>query len=149
MRIILCTFVLIGCIISFPAMSQWSLTGNSGTTPGTNFVGTTSSAGLMFKTNSVQSGYIDIVNTNTSFGYQALYLNTSGSTNTAIGTGAMGSNTTGSNNLAVGIYALVGNSTGNYNLAVGRQALAGNTRHRDGNHHRDRDAIPGRTRPRP
>lgn len=127
MRIILCTFVLIGCIISFPAMSQWSLTGNSGTTPGTNFVGTTSSAGLMFKTNSVQSGYIDIVNTNTSFGYQALYLNTSGSTNTAIGTGAMGSNTTGSNNLAVGIYALVGNSTGNYNLAVGRQALAGNT----------------------
>jgi hypothetical protein len=81
----------------------------------------------MFKTNSVQSGYLDIVNSNTSFGYQALYLNTSGNNNTAIGVGAMGLNTTGSDNLAVGAYALVSSTTSTYNIAIGRQALSTNT----------------------
>ena len=127
MRTLLCTFVLIGCVVSFPAMSQWSLTGNSGTTPGTNFLGTTSGVGLMFKVNSVQSGYLDIANTNTSFGYSAMSGNTTGNTNTAIGTGAMNSNTTGSNNLAIGTYALYANTTSSYNLAIGRQALTGST----------------------
>jgi hypothetical protein len=127
MRTLLCTFALIGCIISFPAMSQWSLTGNSGTTPGTNFLGTTSSVGLMFKVNSVQSGYLDIANTNTSFGYSAMSANTSGTTNTAIGTGALNANTTGSNNLAIGTYALFTSTTTSYNLAIGRQALNSTT----------------------
>lgn len=35
--------------------SGWRLTGNSGTTPGTNFIGTTDSQDLIFKTNSVES----------------------------------------------------------------------------------------------
>lgn len=33
-------------------MAQWLLTGNAGTTPGTNFIGTTDTAHLIFKTNS-------------------------------------------------------------------------------------------------
>ena len=48
--------------------SGWNLTGNSGTTVGTNFIGTTDSRGLMFKVNGNQAGYLDIVNANTSFG---------------------------------------------------------------------------------
>jgi len=108
-------------------MAQWSLTGNSGTTPGTNFLGTTSDVGLMFKANSTQSGYIDIANTNTSFGYASMSSNTSGTTNTVFGHGALTSNTTGSNNLAIGAYALYGNTTSSYNLAVGRQSMTGNT----------------------
>jgi trimeric autotransporter adhesin len=126
MRTLLSTFVLIGCVISFPAMSQWSTTGNSGTTPGTNFVGTTSNVGLMFKVNSVQSGYIDIANTNTSFGYSTMSVNT-GTINTAFGTGAMNSNTTGSNNLAIGTYALFTQTTTSYNMAIGRQAMTNST----------------------
>jgi len=108
-------------------MAQWSLTGNSGTTPGTNFLGTTSSVGLMFKVNSTQSGYIDIANTNTSFGYASMSSNTSGTTNTVFGHGALTSNTTGSNNMAIGTYALYGNTTSSYNIAIGRQSMTGNT----------------------
>jgi hypothetical protein len=109
-------------------MAQWSLTGNSGTTPGTNFVGTTTSGiGLMFKAGNVQSGYIDITNTNASFGYNALSSNSSGQNNTAFGTGAAALNTTGANNLAIGTYALVNNATASYNTAIGRQALQGCT----------------------
>src|SRR5579872_5846534 len=110
------------CVISFPAMAQWNITGNSNTTPGTNFLGTTNNVGLMFKANGVNSGYIDIVNTNTSFGYNALGSN-SGQNNTAFGTGAAALNTTGSNNFAIGTYALVNNATSSYNMAIGRQAL--------------------------
>jgi hypothetical protein len=36
----------------------WKPAGNAGTTPGTDFIGTTDARGLMFKTNNIQSGYI-------------------------------------------------------------------------------------------
>ncbi len=35
--------------------SMWSLTGNSGTTPGTNFIGTTDNKDLVFKTNATEA----------------------------------------------------------------------------------------------
>jgi len=35
------------------AQSSWSLTGNSGTTPGTNFIGTTDNQSLIFRTNNL------------------------------------------------------------------------------------------------
>ena len=41
----------------------WSLTGNSGTTFGTNFIGTTDNVNLQFRTNNVQSGLIQVGNT--------------------------------------------------------------------------------------
>lgn len=41
--------------------NEWHLTGNSSTVAGTNYIGTNDAVGLMFKTNGVQSGYIDIV----------------------------------------------------------------------------------------
>jgi hypothetical protein len=39
--------------------SGWSLTGNAGTTAGTNFIGTTDSQDLIFKTNSVERARLD------------------------------------------------------------------------------------------
>ena len=46
----------VDCVVALPA--SWSLTGNSGTIAGTNFLGTTDNQGLVFKTNNNQTGYI-------------------------------------------------------------------------------------------
>ena len=108
--------------------SGWGLKGNSGTTAGTNFIGTTDNVGLVFKVNSTLSGSIDIVNNNTSLGYSTLANNTSGSGkyNSAMGSFALTANTTGSYNSALGYNALTANTTGNYNSALGYNALTAN-----------------------
>ena len=67
------------------------------------------------------------VETNSAFGYQALYSNTTGSKNTANGSRALYSNTTGNLNTADGFQALYSNTTGNDNTANGIQALFSNT----------------------
>jgi len=103
--------------------SGWSLTGNSGTTAGTNFIGTTDNVGLMFKTNDVQSGYLDVINQSSSFGVNALMSNTTGSSNAAFGTSAMLNNTSGDNNTAVGGSSLQNNLEGVENVAIGGLAL--------------------------
>lgn len=47
--------MLIGILCGLSANAQsWSLTGNSGTTPGTSFIGTTDNKDLVFKTNSTE-----------------------------------------------------------------------------------------------
>ena len=48
------TIILIGILCGLIANAQWSLTGNSGTTAGTNFVGTTDVKALVFKTNNIE-----------------------------------------------------------------------------------------------
>ena len=112
----------------FPnAATRWSLTGNSGTTAGTNFLGNTDNVGLMFKVNNLQSGYIDIIKSSTSLGYGSLYSNTTGYNNTAFGVLTLGSNTTGIENTAVGHTALQANTTGSGNTSVGLSTLAFNT----------------------
>lgn len=95
----------------------WSLTGNSGTTAGTNFIGTTDNVDLVFKRNGLLSGRIGSENTyfgngsgssrtsgvsNAFFGQGAGYFNTTGSSNTFIGDQSGASNTTGSNNIYIG-----------------------------------------------
>jgi len=105
--------------------SGWGLTGDSGTTAGTNFVGTTDNVGLMFKTNGVQSGYLDVINQSSSFGVNALMSNTTGSSNAAFGTSAMLNNTSGNNNTAVGGSSLQNNLEGIGNVAIGGLALGG------------------------
>ena len=40
------------------ASAQWSLTGNAGTTAGTNFIGTTDNKDFVFKTNSIEKGRV-------------------------------------------------------------------------------------------
>jgi hypothetical protein len=67
------------------------------------------------------------VATNTAFGQQALYSNTTGADNTAVGRYALLNSTTGADNTAVGNNALRNNTEGDSNTAVGRQALFTNT----------------------
>ncbi len=45
------TIILMGILYGLNVNAQWSLTGNSGTTPGNNFIGTTDNKDLVFKTN--------------------------------------------------------------------------------------------------
>jgi hypothetical protein len=116
--------------------TAWLLTGNAGTTYGTNFLGTTDDQGLMFQVNGQIAGriednnYVNGSNQNTSLGFQALGSNT-GTTNCAIGYQALYSNSTSSQNNAFGYQALYSNTTsggvsGNNN-AFGYQALYSTT----------------------
>ncbi len=102
--------------------SGWGLTGNATTVAGTNFVGTTDNIGLMFKTNSIQSGYIDLVKTNTSLGVNSNLGITTGTNNTAFGKDALKTNSTGLYNTAVGEAALL-TYAGSGNTAMGYKAL--------------------------
>lgn len=102
----------------------WSLTGNAGAVPVTNFIGTTDAQPLMLKVNNNEAGYIDFDATkgNTGFGYQTLSFNTTGYDNTANGYQSLYSNTTGNYNTANGVDALYSNTTGNNNTALGYNA---------------------------
>ncbi|MBL7730268.1 MAG: tail fiber domain-containing protein [Chitinophagaceae bacterium] len=125
----------------------WSLTGNSGTVDGINFIGTTDNVALNIRVNNQKAGRIDANsypgNTfygfesggniglggelNTAIGYQALKSNTSGYQNTALGVIALSNNTIGILNTAIGEGSLYNNTWGSSNVAVGTSALMSNT----------------------
>ncbi len=104
----------------------WSLTGNTGSNPATNFIGTTDNIPLGFRVNNQKSGFIEPAGT-TSIGYGALSSNSTGTYNTAFGHWALQSNTTGTWNTAHGYNALQSNTQGNANTATGWGALASST----------------------
>jgi hypothetical protein len=127
---------------NIPTTSGWGLSGNASTVDGTNFIGTTDNVALNFKANNLKAGRIDpagstfigyqagSVNTaatNTGFGYQALYSNTTGDYNAAMGNGALSANTTGGYNTASGNQSLRYNTTGVRNTASGYASLYSNT----------------------
>lgn len=124
--------------------SGWSLTGNAGTDPSTNFLGTTDAQPLHFRVGNSQAGYIaqnvdvggnqDValgVNAlsnrsgsyNTAMGGWAMVTNASGTWNTAVGSQSMYFNSDGSQNTAIGGLAMNFNATGGNNTAVGFMAL--------------------------
>jgi hypothetical protein len=106
----------------------WSLTGNVGTDPAINFIGTTDAQPLVFKVNNQKAGYLGASSTaNTAFGYQTLNANTSGFYNTASGFQALYANTGGSYNSANGVQALYNNTAGHDNTANGFWSLLSNT----------------------
>ncbi|MEI6143614.1 MAG: tail fiber domain-containing protein, partial [Mariniphaga sp.] len=106
--------------------TSWNLTGNAGTTSGTNFIGTTDDKALIFKVNNQKAGEVSS-GSNTSFGYQTLTSTTSfGVGNAAVGYQALLNNTDGYNNTAYGYYPLLSNTTGTDNTAIGNRALYGN-----------------------
>ena len=108
--------------------SGWTLSGNSGTTYGTNFLGTTDGQSLLLKVNNQQSGLIEYTgNENTGLGYRVLASNTTGQWNTASGFQSLSNNTTGYYNEADGYQAMLLNTTGFNNTAIGREALRSNT----------------------
>ena len=135
------------------ASPAWDLLGNTGTTPGTNFIGTTDAVNLDFRTNNViraritQKGQIEVLNTgqsvflgegagaaddltanqNVFIGYLSGNMNTTGYYNTAVGRATLYNTTTGVSNTALGNSALLKNTTGSYNTAVGNLALYSNT----------------------
>lgn len=115
---------------SWQAVKQnaWNVTGNAGTTPSVNFIGTTDGRPLIFKVNNQKAGLIDydVNNANSSFGYQTLNANT-GINNSAFGYWSLFSNTTGTGNTANGSTALYSNTTGNHNVAIGFSSLTANT----------------------
>ncbi|WDF46050.1 hypothetical protein PQ459_14210 [Chryseobacterium sp. KACC 21268] len=147
-------------LLSFLALAgianaqNWSLTGNSGTTEGVNFLGTTDNKSLVFKTNNIEwlkltpKGRLVFQNIdnglgwsnnlfiaggndtgsgigNTSVGLGSLVSITTGASNIALGSNSLRSNTTGTNNTAIGANAIMGNTVGGGNTAIGVNSLAG------------------------
>lgn len=133
--------------------NDWHTTGNTGTVPGTNFIGTSDDKALMFKVNNTIGGFIDNVdptasstnggNTalgknalassynvskeNTAIGNAALFSldnTTTNYWNTAIGAGAMKNSIATRWNTAIGANALANLNTGNRNIAVGISSLS-------------------------
>lgn len=110
--------------------SSWALTGNAGTSPGTNYLGTSDGEALEFKADAQKSGWIDYTSPyNTSFGYQAM--NSIGVAAThcvAMGYQAMGGSNGAPYNVALGYYALYNNNnvTG-HNIGIGDSALSQNS----------------------
>lgn len=124
---------------------NWTILGNSGTTPGTNFIGTTDAQDLVFKVNNQTSGLLSFGSGNTFYGYQsgkgasggnnvAVGINTLGaagagttsSFNVALGSNALKSSTSGGDNMALGNNSLQANTSGSSNMAVGSEALRSN-----------------------
>jgi len=123
--------------------SGWGLTGNSGTSAATNFIGTTDDQPLRFRINNAWAGEIHPTSgnlflglgagqantggqANTAIGEHSLFANTNGNFNSTYGNYALSSNTSGYNNTAQGSYALSSNNVGFSNTAVGRNALFAN-----------------------
>jgi hypothetical protein len=106
--------------------SSWSTSGNSGTTAGTDFIGTTDAIDLVFKTNNTFSGLISTFSVG--IGYRTLGEGLStGTQNSAFGTRSLFANTTGAYNTALGYNAIGLNATGNFNTSVGRSSLSSMT----------------------
>jgi len=112
---------------SLTALTSWSLTGNSGTTPGTNFVGTTDASDLVFKTNNTVAGRINLSNFNTSFGLNSFDSVPSATLNTGIGASALTALSTGMDNTCIGFQSLFNTNTGYKNTAIGVSAGIYNT----------------------
>jgi hypothetical protein len=119
--------------------NDWHITGNAATVDGTNFLGTTDNIPFNIRVNNQKSGRIDHLNYNAFFGYlsgnsntgqsnsffghQAGYANTTGSFNTFTGDSSGYSNTTGNYNTAYGYQSLRLNTSGNLNTALGYKSL--------------------------
>lgn len=136
--------------------TDWSLVGNSGTTAGTNFIGTTDAQDFIVKTNNTERertyNTVDTNNTiktitggdlnlngitvgrgsgnknsNAVVGYESLKANDTGGNNVAMGSFALYNSTEGFSNVAIGHSAMTGNTEGNSNVAIGQSTLPYNT----------------------
>lgn len=107
--------------------TDWHTTGNYGTTPTNNFLGTIDDVNLVFKRNNIQSGLLtNDTKNNTGFGFSTLINNTNGTENTAIGSLALFSNISGNNNTSIGWKSLYNNTLGHSNTSVGIWSLTSN-----------------------
>ncbi|CAF0728870.1 unnamed protein product [Rotaria sordida] len=116
--------------------SGWSLTGNSGTTAGTNFVGTTDSKSLVFKINNAEAGYLGVSDYNAFFGPSITYTSATYGVgigyqakiygaipnSIAIGATSFVQPSSGTNDIAIGYGANVSGGASSYSLALGNAA---------------------------
>lgn len=116
-------FIGLACLSSAKGQS-WSLTGNAGTNPATNFVGTKDNQPLKFRVNNSVAGEVNYTYGKTTLGYGAGGLR-NGMYSVAIGYKAS-SQDPGYENVAVGSYSLYRNSGGSYNVAIGYGVLFSN-----------------------
>lgn len=106
-----------------PGDTGWGLTGNAGTDPSVNFIGTTDLVTFNFRVNNEKSGSIDYVDGRTFFGYLSGNADTRTSAdNTGFGWGTLTLNVSGAGNSAFGVKTLT-KSTSSYNTALGAGAL--------------------------
>ncbi len=101
----------------FPAMPPgnfWSLTGNAGTTPATNFIGTTDAQDLVFRTNNIERMRVTPGgNVGINFPTPFNRLHVVEGTNTTAGSAAIfGNNTTATANAVHGVYGLTSSTSG-------------------------------------
>lgn len=102
--------------------SGWTVKGNTGTAPATNFLGTIDDVPLKIRINNINAGLID-KNGNTGLGYTVLSALSTGTANVAIGNGAMDLITTGSNNTCIGAGADVSANNLTNATAIGNGAI--------------------------
>ncbi|WJS94029.1 tail fiber domain-containing protein [Flavobacterium johnsoniae] len=121
---------------------SWSIKGNSGTNPVTDFIGTSDNKDVVFKINNFASGLLGVNNTgfgyasmnrtkvtgggNTAMGRAALQYLTSGNSNAAFGDLALNATVDGGANTAIGVSSMYKNVNGNWNVAVGNNSLYSN-----------------------
>jgi hypothetical protein len=130
----------------------WALTGNAGTNPNNNFLGTTDNQPLVIRTDGsprvriTTGGQIEVLNSarsvslgegaglrqvltgprdNVFVGFQAGSETETGIRNVAVGSGALSQNIDGSSNTALGSNAMSTLTTGDYNTAIGYGAEVG------------------------
>ncbi|MBW7676537.1 autotransporter outer membrane beta-barrel domain-containing protein [Chryseobacterium chendengshani] len=133
--------IIILSLFSINASAQsWNLTGNSGTNPNVNFLGTVDNQPLIFKINNSEklklssNGRLVFYNNNFTTYENNLYVgggneipsNNAGGVNwgnVAVGLGSMTGNTIGNANTAVGFNTLTSNTSGEVNIAIGINAL--------------------------
>ena len=109
----------------------WSLTGNAGTTAGTNFMGTLDDQDIVFKRDKIVAGQITFGPTvgtqggyNVSLGVHALE-NNPYKLNTAIGTWAIQKLTNGARNSVLGGESLMNLTDGDENVVIGAGSATG------------------------
>jgi hypothetical protein len=128
--------------LAIASNSNWLLTGNSGTSSATNFLGTLDDRDIVFRRFNIRSGYIgdptydgsfNSNNGNTSFGANSMlnpsvnFATQSGVRNTAFGVNVMPNLTSGRLNTGIGEFALFSNTTGITNTAIGSGSLYSNS----------------------
>ena len=118
------------------AASTVAINGTTTVTGTTNITGTTTVTGTLITTADANINSLTVgrgsgnVSTNTAFGLDSLYRNSTGQYNTAIGFISSNKNTTGSQNTTIGYNALYNNTIGGNNTAIGVSAgfdLSGNS----------------------
>ena len=105
----------------------WGTSGNNGTDPTTDFLGTADNAPLRFRLNNKWAGELNTANGNSCIGDSSGILMSTGFANTSFGHQSFKKNTTGKQNVSLGYKSMMNNTIGELNSAIGHNALQKNT----------------------